>query len=65
MHRIQKNLVGPGWVMTDLVERQIEARAAARAGRDFAEADRIRDLLSERGIALEDGPEGTRWKVMG
>ena len=47
------------------VERRIEERSAARAGRDFAAADAIREELAERGIVLEDGAGGTRWKVVG
>jgi cysteinyl-tRNA synthetase len=44
------------------IERMIEERKAARQRRDFAEADRIRVSLSDRGVLLEDGPSGTRWK---
>ena len=41
---------------------EIEARQEARKRRDFAEADRIRTRLLERGILLEDTREGVRWK---
>src|SRR4029077_8936936 len=44
------------------IERLIQARRAARAARNFAEADRIRKDLDARGILLEDTAAGTRWK---
>lgn len=40
----------------------IEKRLEARKGRDFAEADRIRDELADKGIILQDTPQGTRWR---
>ncbi len=47
------------------IERLIAERAAARARKDWATADRIRDALAARGIVLKDGPEGTTWEVKG
>ncbi|HVH64060.1 MAG TPA: cysteine--tRNA ligase [Candidatus Dormibacteraeota bacterium] len=44
------------------IERLISEREAARAARDFARADRIRDDLRRRGIALEDSKDGVRWR---
>ena len=49
-------------VPIDEIERLIDERTAARARRDFAAADGIRNALAERGILLEDNPGGTRWK---
>jgi cysteinyl-tRNA synthetase len=45
------------------IEALIEARRAARAARNFAESDRIRDRLAGEGIVLEDRPGGrTGWR---
>jgi cysteinyl-tRNA synthetase len=44
------------------VERLIAEREAARKGRDFGRADRIREELREKGIALEDSKDGVRWR---
>jgi len=47
-----------GWV-----EQRLAARKDARSRRDFAEADRVRDELVERGVLIEDTPQGTKWKL--
>ena len=44
------------------IEAMIQARADARKGKDFAEADRIRDELLDKGIILDDSREGTTWR---
>ncbi len=44
------------------VQGMVEARDRARAERDFATADELRDRLDAMGILLEDTPEGTRWR---
>ena len=44
------------------IDALVAQRDAARAARNWAEADRLRDQLSSLGIALEDAPGGTRWR---
>ncbi|MED5575130.1 MAG: DALR domain-containing protein, partial [Pseudomonadota bacterium] len=44
------------------IESLIQQRAEARAAKDFATSDRLRDELAEAGIILEDKPEGTIWR---
>ncbi|TFU05748.1 cysteine--tRNA ligase [Polymorphobacter arshaanensis] len=44
------------------IDALVAARTAARARKDFAESDRIRDELGARGIVLEDGAAGTSWR---
>lgn len=44
------------------IEKLIGERAAAKLARNFAEADRVRNLLKEAGILLDDSPQGTTWR---
>ena len=46
-----------------LIAEQLNARAEARKAKDFAKADQIRDALTEAGIAIEDGPQGSIWSL--
>ena len=46
-----------------LVQTMITQRADARAAKDWAAADRIRDAIAAAGITLEDTPHGTHWSI--
>ncbi|WP_208422854.1 cysteine--tRNA ligase [Latilactobacillus fragifolii] len=52
----------PAQLLDADIERLIEKRQAARAAKDFARSDAIRDQLKEQGIILEDTPQGMRWR---
>ncbi len=45
------------------IQAQIAARAAAKAAKNFAEADRIRNDLLAQGIVLKDSASGTTWEA--
>ncbi len=51
--------IDPGWV-----QELLDARLAARAGKNFARADEIRAELAAKGIMIEDSAQGTRWKIV-
>jgi cysteinyl-tRNA synthetase len=44
------------------VEALLERRRAARAAKDWAESDRVRDELTALGVRIKDGPQGTTWE---
>jgi cysteinyl-tRNA synthetase len=50
-------------VVGSLVKLTLQQRDAARARRDYATADAIRDGLDEIGVQVEDTPEGSRWEL--
>jgi cysteinyl-tRNA synthetase len=47
------------------VEALLEQRAAARAEKNWTEADRIRDRLNELNVVVMDGPQGATWRMKG
>lgn len=49
-------------LLDEEIERLIEERNEARKARDFERADKIRDMLLEKNIILEDTPQGVRWR---
>ena len=51
-----------GELSADDIEQLLSEREAARANRDFAAADAIRDKLASAGVQIEDSAHGTRWR---
>ncbi|MDD6086536.1 MAG: cysteine--tRNA ligase, partial [Bifidobacterium boum] len=52
-----------GKALDALISAQLEARQQARAAKDFATADAIRDSLAAAGILIEDAPTGSTWSL--
>ena len=48
-------------VLTELQSQLLQQREVARASKDFAESDRLRDVLAESGLEIQDGPQGQFW----
>ena len=48
--------------LDERARRLLDERVAARASRDWAASDRLRDELAELGIAVEDTRDGQRWR---
>jgi cysteinyl-tRNA synthetase len=53
----------PVAALPDGAQELLDRRAAARAAKDFAESDRLRDALSDLGVAVKDTPGGQEWTV--
>ena len=49
--------------LAGVMELVLEDRRKARAEKNWAESDRIRDLLAQYGITVKDGKEGTTWNL--
>ena len=47
------------------IDTLVAERVAARAARNWGEADRIRDALAEKGVEVMDGPSGSTWRRKG
>jgi cysteinyl-tRNA synthetase len=69
-HSIIKNLLQPlaildqkdNTTLEEEIEKLIEERQKARADKNYKKSDEIRDYLKDKGIILEDTPQGVRWK---
>ena len=59
-----EQLAGPSTdVNTKEIDALVKKRAQARTAKDWAASDAIRDQLKDMGVILEDGPQGTAWRL--
>ena len=59
----QLKLLEEKGISEDWIDEQIAARAAAKSDKNWAEADRIRDELLEKGIVIKDSKSGATWEI--
>lgn len=59
---IQLKMTNGNDLLDQEIESLIEERNQARSEKNFSRADEIRNILQEKGIILEDTPQGIRWK---
>jgi cysteinyl-tRNA synthetase len=52
----------PATIVAPLVEQVLVARRAARAAKDYASSDMLRDVLTEAGVTVNDTPQGATWE---
>jgi len=60
---VKQKRMGAMGLTPGYVEERLEARAAARAAKDWAEADAIREELLEKQIIVMDRPDGVDWRI--
>jgi cysteinyl-tRNA synthetase len=46
----------------EVIEQKVQQRLEAKKAKDFTRADAIRDELTNQGVIVEDGPQGSRWR---
>lgn len=49
--------------LSEEIQQMVDQRNQARADKDFATSDKLRDQLKDMGVILEDTPQGTRWHI--
>ena len=53
-----------GEVLSGVIEMLLDVRKEAKASKDYATSDKIRDKLNSLGVAIKDTKEGTEWNLM-
>ncbi|MEN3272235.1 MAG: hypothetical protein V7636_996, partial [Actinomycetota bacterium] len=62
--RLAEAVVDPTAAVTPFVETLLAVRDGARAAKDFATADLVRDRLVAAGVEVGDAKEGTTWRLL-